>query len=83
MLESFVVGGVAQLGERRVRNAKVGSSILLLSTKNMSQVVQGSPRTRVAERLRGFFVSIVVQKDSLTSGGTRGHIRGHDEPSKG
>jgi hypothetical protein len=25
-------GGVAQLGERRVRNAKVGSSILLLST---------------------------------------------------
>jgi hypothetical protein len=33
VLESFVVGGVAQLGERRVRNAKVGSSILLLSTK--------------------------------------------------
>ena len=33
MLESFVVGGVAQLGERRVRNAKVGSSILLSSTK--------------------------------------------------
>jgi hypothetical protein len=27
-----VRGGVAQLGERRVRNAKVGSSILLLST---------------------------------------------------
>ena len=27
------VGGVAQLGERRVRNAKVGSSILLSSTK--------------------------------------------------
>jgi hypothetical protein len=26
------MGGVAQLGERRVRNAKVGSSILLLST---------------------------------------------------
>src|SRR5438093_12701399 len=26
-------GEVAQLGERRVRNAKVGSSILLLSTK--------------------------------------------------
>lgn len=25
-------GGVAQLGERRVRNAEVGSSILLLST---------------------------------------------------
>jgi hypothetical protein len=28
----LVVGGVAQLGERRVRNAKVGSSILLLPT---------------------------------------------------
>ena len=26
-------GAVAQLGERRVRNAKVGSSILLRSTK--------------------------------------------------
>ncbi len=26
-------GEVAQLGERRVRNAKVGSSILLFSTK--------------------------------------------------
>src|SRR5262245_61829327 len=26
-------GDVAQLGERRVRNAKVGSSILLVSTK--------------------------------------------------
>ena len=26
-------GGVAQLGERRVRNAKVRSSILLVSTK--------------------------------------------------
>ena len=36
-----IVGGVAQLGERRVRNAKVGSSILLLSTTmpgNMMQV---------------------------------------------
>ena len=27
------IGAVAQLGERRVRNAKVGSSILLGSTK--------------------------------------------------
>jgi hypothetical protein len=33
VLESLHDGGVAQLGERRVRNAKVGSSILLLSTK--------------------------------------------------
>ncbi|CAG9239446.1 hypothetical protein BCAR13_890037 [Paraburkholderia caribensis] len=32
MLESFGRGAVAQLGERRVRNAKVGSSILLRST---------------------------------------------------
>jgi hypothetical protein len=29
----FSTGAVAQLGERRVRNAKVGSSILLRSTK--------------------------------------------------
>jgi hypothetical protein len=28
----LAVGGVAQLGERCVRNAEVGSSILLLST---------------------------------------------------
>ena len=27
-----IIGDVAQLGERRVRNAKVGSSILLVST---------------------------------------------------
>lgn len=31
-------GDVAQLGERRVRNAKVGSSILLVSTR-----IQGQP----------------------------------------
>ncbi len=29
------IGAVAQLGERRVRNAKVGSSILLRSTKKL------------------------------------------------
>src|SRR5690554_1809295 len=33
MLECAFFGAVAQLGERRVRNAKVGSSILLRSTK--------------------------------------------------
>src|SRR5690606_30055587 len=33
VLEFLPVGAVAQLGERRVRNAKVGSSILLRSTK--------------------------------------------------
>src|SRR5690554_7904483 len=32
-LQSGIRGAVAQLGERRVRNAKVGSSILLRSTK--------------------------------------------------
>ena len=32
-LNIYVSGAVAQLGERRVRNAKVGSSILLGSTK--------------------------------------------------
>ena len=31
-----LVGDVAQLGERRVRNAKVGSSILLVSTTKNS-----------------------------------------------
>ncbi len=31
-LEFAISGGVAQLGERCVRNAEVGSSILLLST---------------------------------------------------
>src|SRR6516164_8431872 len=30
----FLLGDVAQLGERRVRNAKVGSSILLVSTNS-------------------------------------------------
>jgi hypothetical protein len=30
----MLVGGVAQLGERRVRNAEVVSSILILSTNN-------------------------------------------------
>ena len=37
-------GGVAQLGERRVRNAKVGSSILLLSTTKTSKDVPADSR---------------------------------------
>ena len=37
LLNSSGSGGVAQLGERRVRNAKVGSSILLLSTRSLSR----------------------------------------------
>ena len=34
-LQSLTLGAVAQLGERRVRNAKVGSSILLGSTTSI------------------------------------------------
>ena len=33
----YVLGAVAQMGERRVRNAKVGSSILLRSTTLLHQ----------------------------------------------
>ena len=42
-LNSCRVGGVAQLGERRVRNAEVVSSILILSTNH-------SPSFRAARR---------------------------------
>ena len=41
-------GGVAQLGERCVRNAEVGSSILLLSTTEFQ-------RSRDTSRLETFF----------------------------
>ena len=47
-------GGVAQLGERCVRNAEVGSSILLLSTMGFlrpSTVLYDAPA------LQAFFVS--------------------------
>src|SRR5690606_37733419 len=37
LLKYSAFGDVAQLGERRVRNAKVGSSILLVSTKTHAQ----------------------------------------------
>ena len=43
LIDLRLCGGVAQLGERRVRNAKVGSSILLLSTIHTSQDVPQSP----------------------------------------
>ena len=49
MLESFHRGAVAQLGERRVRNAKVVSSILIRSTNSFCQNPRGT-------RLRGFFI---------------------------
>ena len=39
-------GAVAQLGERRVRNAKVGSSILLGSTKFLEGV---RPFSKISE----------------------------------
>ena len=48
-IESAACGGVAQLGERCVRNAEVGSSILLLSTK--------TPKPGPAP---GFFVSVAI-----------------------
>ncbi len=50
-------GAVAQLGERRVRNAKVGSSILLGSTKTerLSRAVYGSaaPGEKGRRRCKG------------------------------
>ncbi len=51
----FVCGAVAQLGERRVRNAKVGSSILLRSTKNTTRESLGNTTYSKA-----FFVSTVL-----------------------
>lgn len=39
-------GDVAQLGERGVRNAEVGSSILLVSTNHQKQVCKTQPKTR-------------------------------------
>src|SRR5207342_990162 len=48
---STLRGAVAQLGERRVRNAKVGSSILLRSTNKSSDLRQSRPSA-------GFFVTV-------------------------
>ena len=47
-------GAVAQLGERRVRNAKVGSSILLRSTKDTFVEVQESLKALSFQQLRAF-----------------------------
>ena len=44
-----VVGGVAQLGERRVRNAEVVSSILILSTTKLVEGLQGGQGEARAE----------------------------------
>lgn len=38
------VGDVAQLGERGVRNAEARGSIPLISTRNQSKKIQGSPK---------------------------------------
>src|SRR4051812_35573038 len=42
-LRASQIGVVAQLGERRVRNAKVGSSILLHSTNFISKGISAHP----------------------------------------
>ena len=51
--EKLKFGGVAQLGERCVRNAEVGSSILLLSTNSESKPKRQSMKRLV---IRRFFV---------------------------
>src|ERR1700757_1901176 len=43
LLYLWAVGGVAQLGERRVRNAKVRSSILLISTNKFKGLAHARP----------------------------------------
>ena len=47
-----MVGGVAQLGERCVRNAEVVSSILILSTKNTNK------NKHLAKTLGAFFLPV-------------------------
>jgi hypothetical protein len=43
-------GDVAQLGERRVRNAKVGSSILLVSTSASSPVLNATAQRSAIQK---------------------------------
>ena len=51
------VGGVAQLGERRVRNAEVVSSILILSTISLyKQGHEKRPKTCRTQRVFGFLL---------------------------
>ena len=52
-------GAVAQLGERRVRNAKVGSSILLRSTILLFINIQQRPRSPPK---CGFFIVFMSNK---------------------
>ena len=51
-------GDVAQLGERRVRNAKVGSSILLVSTSSRTKAVRQRSVFQNCHRETGFFVRV-------------------------
>jgi hypothetical protein len=66
------LGPIAQLGERRVRNAEVEGSIPFRSTKNISEAVQSRPVSPVNLRLPAFFASVVVRSDRLRSGGHGG-----------
>jgi hypothetical protein len=63
----FSTGAVAQLGERRVRNAKVGSSILLRSTK-------------FSRHLREFFLNFLSISPAVPSGDVR-QFTSHNRPS--
>jgi hypothetical protein len=57
VLQFLLVGGVAQLGERRVRNAKVGSSILLLSTNKIPSNAKVLRENPAGLGSAGFFVA--------------------------
>ncbi|CAG9237287.1 hypothetical protein PSAB6_70243 [Paraburkholderia sabiae] len=55
-----------------IRNAKVGSSILLRSTNLASSQVQRIPETPQPTRLAGFFVSRIIRFDPIASGAFQG-----------
>ena len=62
------LGPIAQLGERRVRNAEVVSSILIRSTRICSKAVQERPEAPVNKGFLAFFTSILVQETLLKAG---------------
>ena len=57
-----VFGPIAQLGERRVRNAEVVSSILIRSTIYPSGDVRQRPEHQEKSRVLAFFMSAVVRQ---------------------